>query len=482
MPHRDYDLSVTSRVFQGSARSILATACLAVLSGGFDSSAVESNSATVESVPDSRPNIIVIMADDIGYECLSCNGCQDYKTPHLDRLAAGGIRFNHCYAQPICTPSRVEIMTGQYNFRNYERFGLLRGDQFTFGNLLRDAGYATCIVGKWQLDGDASTVAHFGFDRHCLWHIMGRKSRYWNPRIVRDGNVMPGLEQAYGPDVIATYAMEFMEANRSRPFFLYYPAMLTHFPYVPTPDSPAGGQRDRSGKHDGKRGGEEYFDDMVIYLDKVVGRLVAKLDELQLREKTLILFTGDNGCTENIVTQWRNEQIRGGKGTLPDAGTHVALIANWPGHTPIGSVSDALVDFTDFVPTVAAAAGVPLRTDQDYDGVSFLPVILGESRGVREWIYCHYRRNEIPGAPRDADRRRELIASEAAAREAKLLGRFARTAQYKLYDDGRFYDVAADSLETNELPPSRRSGEAIAAHRMLQAVHLSMPSWQSFAE
>ena len=136
-----------------------------------------------------NPNIILIMADDMGYECLSCNGGLSYSTPMLDELAASGIRFTNCY-QPLCTPSRVKIMTGKYNFRNYEYFGYLDETEFTFGTLMKEAGYATCIAGKWQLNGlsynlpgydDNSRPHLFGFDEYCLWQLTvpGNKgSRY----------------------------------------------------------------------------------------------------------------------------------------------------------------------------------------------------------------------------------------------------------------------------------------------------------------
>jgi arylsulfatase A len=127
---------------------------------------------------DKRPNIILIMADDLGYECLSCNGGQSYKTPRLDQMAKTGMRFEHCYSQPLCTPSRVQIMTGRYNHRNYKSFGYLGPKEITFANLLKDARYTTCVAGKWQLNGvgqwpnwhDRDRATHFGFDEYCLWN------------------------------------------------------------------------------------------------------------------------------------------------------------------------------------------------------------------------------------------------------------------------------------------------------------------------
>jgi arylsulfatase A len=134
-----------------------------------------------------RPNIVVILADDLGYECIGADGGTSYKTPVLDKLAAGGARFDHGYAQPLCTPTRVQLMTGIYNVRNYVRFGLLDPKQTTFAHLLKQAGYATCVVGKWQLEGGFEGPGHFGFDEYCLWQLNRRPGRYANPGLEVNG-------------------------------------------------------------------------------------------------------------------------------------------------------------------------------------------------------------------------------------------------------------------------------------------------------
>ncbi|MCP4450008.1 MAG: sulfatase-like hydrolase/transferase, partial [Planctomycetes bacterium] len=141
-----------------------------------------------------RPNILLIMADDLGYECVGANGGTSYQTPVLDRLAATGMRFEHCYAQPLCTPSRVKIMTGIYNVRNYVKFGVLDRKQTTFAHLFKKAGYATCIAGKWQLGKEVDAPQHFGFDEFCLWQYFrgntdkaGHDTRYENPHLEING-------------------------------------------------------------------------------------------------------------------------------------------------------------------------------------------------------------------------------------------------------------------------------------------------------
>ena len=186
-----------------------------------------------------RPNIVVMMADDIGYECLSCYGREMYETPNIDKLAAGGIRYLHAHAQPICTPSRVQIMSGIYNNRNYIRFGLLDPEVVTFGNVLRDAGYKTAVAGKWQLGGGFEGPVKFGFDRYCLWQLTRRPSRYPNPGLEIDGVEKDFKEGQFGPDLVSDYVCQFMEANKDGgPFLVYYPMIAPHWPFVPTPDHP----------------------------------------------------------------------------------------------------------------------------------------------------------------------------------------------------------------------------------------------------
>lgn len=175
-----------------------------------------------------RPNIVLIMADDMGFECVGANGGESYKTPNLDNLAVTGVRFEQCYSQPICTPSRVQIMTGIYNSRNYLRFGLLDPQAYTFGNLLKDAGYATCVVGKWQLDGGFDAPGRFGFDEYCLWQVTRRPNRYPNPGLEVNGQEIDYKNGQYGPDIVSDYACDFIErhAGGDQPFFLYYPMIL----------------------------------------------------------------------------------------------------------------------------------------------------------------------------------------------------------------------------------------------------------------
>lgn len=403
----------------------------------------------------SRPNVVLMMADDLGYECLSCNGGLSYETPVLDHLAEANVRFEHCYSQPVCTPSRVKIMTGQYNFRNYISFECLRAGETTFGHIMQDAGYETCIAGKWQLSGSddypGTLPEDAGFDEYCLWqiHAADKGSRYWNPTLIQNGTKMEGLEGRYGPDVLYEFVSGFMKRNRRKPFFVYYPMVLPHGPHVPTPDSKEG---DAKSKRDGK-----YFPDMVSYLDKNVGRVVAKIDELGLRENTLIIFIADNGTDKKIVSKMGARLIKGGKGTTPDAGTHVPMIVSWKGTAASGKVINELIDFSDFLPTIADVGDAKIPNGITVDGKSFLPLIKGQTEQTKEWVFCHYNKAK----------------HKAAANKGKDTGnksnkpeytRFVRDKRYKLYSNGNFFDVPNDPEEKNPIqsaPEKRRRLQAI---------------------
>mgnify|MGYP006413551601 FL=1 len=160
------------------------------------------------------PNIVFIMADDLGYEGLSCNGSLSYSTPNLDKLAIDGMRFTHCYSQPVCTPTRVQIMTGRYNFRNYKQFGFLDLKEKTFGHYLHEAGYTNCIAGKWQLGNGIEAPFLEGFDEYCLWQIYNnvagedmRGSRYADPKLYRNGEVINNTAGKFGPDLCTEFVL-----------------------------------------------------------------------------------------------------------------------------------------------------------------------------------------------------------------------------------------------------------------------------------
>lgn len=392
----------------------------------------------------SRPNIVLFMADDFGYECVTANGGQSYQTPHLDRLAAGGVRFESCHVLPLCTPTRVQLMTGRFNVRNYLNFGTLPRTERTFANLLADAGYATAICGKWQLGKESDAPQHFGFGEALLWQHTRRPPRYANPGIEHNGTEKDFNGGEYGPKLISDFALDFIGRHRDRPFFLYYPMILTHDPFQPTPDSPdwdpnaIGETANRDVRH---------FADMTAYMDKMIGRLDDRLGELGIRDNTLLMFIGDNGTHGSITTRFNGNEYRGGKGTTTRRGTHVPFIASWPAIIRQGRVNRDLISAADFLPTICAATGVP--APPGIDGVSFLPQLRGDRGAPREWIYCWY-------SPRQK--------ADMTVRE------FAFDHEHKLYRDGRFFDLRADPFEETPLQTAALKGAAASAAARLQGV------------
>ncbi|MEM6259817.1 MAG: sulfatase-like hydrolase/transferase [Planctomycetota bacterium] len=179
------------------------------------------------------------MADDMGYECVVANGGETYETPNLDSLAKRAVRFTRGHAQPICTPTRVQIMSGLYNSRSYTVFGELKPGTTTFANILQDAGYATCIVGKWQLRGGFEGPNKFGFDKYCLWQLIRRPNWFSNPGLEINGEEKDFKNGEYGLDLVTDYPNDFIDrqARSGKPFLLYYPMMLLHWSFEPTPDS-----------------------------------------------------------------------------------------------------------------------------------------------------------------------------------------------------------------------------------------------------
>ena len=382
---------------------------------------------------DQKPNIVLIMADDMGYECVGVNGSTEYKTPNLDRLAQTGIRFTNCYSQPLCTPSRVKIMTGKYNFRNYEDFGYLNPKEITFGNLLKEAGYATCIAGKWQLNGlnrnnpgnqDLNRPYHFGFDEYCLWQLHVQGNRYAEPLLTQNGNAVQHDAGKYGPRLVADYITDFIEREADNPFFVYYPMILPHSPFVPTPDSSEWEDPTRRSEND-----TIYFADMVAYTDKIVGQLEDKLKEMNVWDNTLFIFTADNGTHRSIISQTDNGTIKGAKGETINYGNHVPMIINWPQNIKEGEIFPGLIDFADILPTLNEVAGID-SSSYYTDGKSFRNILHGEDkRKGNEDIFIHY--SPRWGWPSRNNQHNRWVMNE----------------KYKLYRDGRFFNTTIDPLE-----------------------------------
>lgn len=394
------------------------------------------------------PNIILIMADDMGYECIGAYGGTSYSTPNIDQLSAQGMRFEQCHANPACTPSRVKIMTGRYNVYNYTRFAQLKRGERTFAHLLKEAGYTTCIAGKWQLGQTHDAPRHFGFGQSLLWqHTRSNFSnetqtdtRYENPQLERNGNEEDYYKGEFGPDLLVDYIGQFIKENKHKPFLVYYPMLLPHSPFVPNPDSV-----DWNPKSPGATRGSmdpDYFDDMVRYTDKMLGRVVAQVEAAGLSEQTYIIFTADNGSLGNTVSQISGRGVRGGKGQTTNAGTHVPLIVKGPG-IKSGAVYPGLIDFSDFLPTFCEIAGITPDPKVDINGQSFFSQLNGELGVPRKLSYCWY------AIPKFMEKKYPNISHIS----------WARSTRYKLYRNGDFYDLSADILETTPLQKNQLDNE-----------------------
>jgi len=386
-----------------------------------------------------RPNVLFIMADDLGYECLGVNGGTSYKTPNLDRMAQTGVRFTHAFAQPLCTPTRVQLMTGQLNFRNYQSFGTMNPAEKTFGHMMQQAGYKTCMVGKWQLfsydvqpskyRGTGMRPAQGGFDEYLLWHdgfTEDKGSRYADPVLNQNGKRRTDTKGKYGPDLFSDYLIDFMRRHRDQPFFAYYSVALTHAPFNATPLSADWAKGDRL-KDDPK-----YFPDMVEYMDRDMGKVLDAVDRLGLAENTLIVYYSDNGSPPEVSSQLQSKlgarTVPGGKRFTTEAGMRVPMIARWKGVSPAGRVCSDLVDSTDFVPTLMEATGAKWFAGRPLDGRSFLPQVRGQKGTPRTELFAHFD----PHPSCKADLKPVRLAWDH---------------RWKLYHDGRFYDWQADPLE-----------------------------------
>jgi arylsulfatase A len=406
-----------------------------------------------------RLNVVLILADDLGWADLGCYGSGYYETPNLDRLASRGMRFTNAYAAcPVCSPTRASLLTGKAP----ARLGLtdwipglgdrpdqtllgppflrrLPAEELTLAEALKAAGYATCSVGKWHLGGDGSGPTDHGFDLNVAGTERGSPPGYYPQE---SGTFpLPGLRDEPKPgryltDRLTDEALEFLDAHKDEPFFLYLPHFAVHTPIQPRPDLLAKYQARDPG--DGPRDNPDYAA-MVESLDESVGRVVAKLDELGIDDRTLVIFTSDNGglaTREGPHTPaTSNAPLRAGKGYLYEGGIRGPLIVAWPGVVEPGSTSDLPVSSYDLLPTVLEACSAGRRDDPTLDGLSLVPLLKGEGAIAREALYWHYPHySNQGGTPGGAVRLGNL----------KLI---------EFYEDDHveLYDLAADIGETRDL-------------------------------
>jgi len=426
-----------------------------------ETKAVSATNTSAVSDP-SKPNIILILGDDVGYEIPTCNGGQSYLTPNIDQMAAEGMRYTQCHSTPICSPSRTMLVSGKYSFRNYTAWGKLDTTSRTFANMLKDAGYRTCVAGKWQLDGGDASIRAFGFDNYSVYNPFTGTgdekdggSRYKNPTIYQNGAILSSniTKGKYGDDLFLTYIQNFINGSGTNPFFVYFPICLVHPPMSPTPDDP------QFATWNSPQSDPSYFPSMVKYMDKKIGELINFVKTSpQISNNTVIIYVGDNGTVQDITSMFLGQPYQGGKTKTTEAGTHVPMIAWWPGKIAAGSVNKDLVDFTDFMPTFADIANIAEPTDYGtLDGVSFYPRMVGLQGTPRPWIFCHYH---------------PMIAN---SRDINKTTRWVQDSVYKLYDSTfRFYNIKTDPLETKAIKPAKLTPEQLAIQNNFKAVLLTM--------
>lgn len=365
-----------------------------------------------------RPNIIFIIADDMGYGDLSCFGQTKFQTPNIDRIASEGIRFTQCYAgSTICAPSRSVLMTGQHTGhtrirgnmcrvggslgykgkRQVRRMYLTDEDQ-TVGNVLQKAGYRTGLVGKWHLGAynpDAGPLDR-GFDEFYGWLVRSAEtggyypSKRWRNRELHDvTDNENGQRRRYSTDMCTNEAIEFLKNNRDHRFFLYLAYNNPHSP-LEVPD--LGPYKDKDWPEHIKT-----YAAMVHRLDQCIGRMMQTLKELRIDEKTIVFFTSDNGPRSEPTQQLTeaadffdsNGPLRGYKRDLYEGGIRVPMIVRWPGKVRAGMSSDLPWYFADFLPTAADLAGVKLP--KNIDGISVLPTLLGRRQDIYDrFLYWEY--------------------------------------------------------------------------------------------
>ena len=420
----------------------------------------------------SKPNIIFIMVDDLGKEWIGCCGASDIKTPNIDALAAGGMRFTSAYSMPQCTPTRVTLLTGRYPWRtgwvnhwDVPRWGVGYFDwkhHTTFARILKSAGYVTAAAGKWQVNDFRLTpdaMKKHGFDDWCMWTgfetgTPASGKRYGDPYI----NTPAGSgtrKGKFGPDVYTDFLIGFIKKHKDEPMMLYFPMALTHGPLVATPDEPDA--KSPLARHKA----------MVRYTDKLVGRIVKALDELKIRDRTIVIFTTDNGSGGRLTGTRNGRKVRGGKGKESEAGCCAPFIVNCPGLVPAGAVTDALTDFTDMLPTFAELAGAKLPEGSGVDGRSIAPVILGKAKdSPRDWIMALGH-----GAA--------ALDAEGVRGKADYATRVIRDKQFKVWVGHdrkiiRLHDLKADPFEETNLLAGTEAAH-VAARKKFQAVIDAMP-------
>lgn len=382
----------------------------------------------------SKPNIVFILADDMGYNELGSFGGKVIETPNIDLLAKEGMMFsNHYCGSNICAPSRGSLMTGKHTGHAYIRDNKplpfegnepIPASEITVAELLKSAGYKTGAFGKWGLGymGSEGSPNNQGFDQFYGYNCQRHAHDYFSPylrsndlAVLNKNNETPFSE--YSADLIHNQALKFMEANKSNPFFLYFCPTLPHEPYHQPDDITLDYYTKKTGFPKGDPHSEDFsvpkYASLTSRLDQEVGQLVAKLKELGILENTLIVFASDNGTAlrpdqDNYLHT--GGDLRGRKSEVYEGGVKTPLIAYWKGRIKPGSKSDLISAFWDFLPTCAELAKV--KAPENIDGISYLPTLLGNTSQQKAHDYLYWERNQCQGI-RKGDMKADIFYSKA---------------------------------------------------------------------
>lgn len=425
---------------------------------------------------DERPNILFILADDMGKEWVSAYGAEDIETPNIDKLAAGGMKFDNAWSHPQCTPSRVSLITGQYPYKNgwvnhwdSPRWGqaYLDSEQNqSLAKVMKNAGYATVAAGKWQVNDfrvEPDAMIKHGFDDYAMWtgYETGNPAsaeRYWDPYIhTKTGSRT--YQSQFGEDVFSGFLLDFIEKKKDQPWFAYYAMNLPHGPLTTTPLKPK--VQSKMGKHKA----------MVEYADFILAKMVSQLEAIGERENTIIVWTTDNGTAKSVVGKMNGRTVRGGKTLTTENGINSPFIVNGPGLVPAGVTTDALVDFTDMLPTFVDLAQSKLPASYSVDGQSFASLILGKSNdSQRDYIIAMGGQNE------------SKVSELGVENQYKYRDRVIRDKQYKLFVKSspergyeKLIDLKNDVEEKVNLLNSQ-DPEVVSAKKALMKVAEKMPN------
>lgn len=395
------------------------------------------------------PNIVLILADDMGWNDLACYGNRFHETPNIDRLAKQGMRFTNAYAAcPVCSPTRASIVTGRYparigvtdfipgHWRPWEKLVVpkihneLPPSEVTFAEMLKSAGYVSAAFGKWHLGGADNYPGHQGFDDFIV-----TGGRHFSPRF-RTTPKVPIEDGTYLGDFLTDQALRFIDQNRERPFVLFLSHYAVHIPLEAKP-ALINKYKNKQPKPDGFVNNPIYAA-MVEHVDESVGRVTEHLEKRNLADNTVVIFFSDNGGLYQRFDKqgppvMTNKPLRDEKGSLYEGGIREPLIVRWPGKVAAGSVCDVPVTSVDFFPTMLNIAGLIDQVTPKLDGVSLIPLLTGNAKLGRDaiyWHYPHYHHTTPAGAIRRGD--------------------------YKLieyFDDGRveLYNLNEDISEMNDL-------------------------------